>query len=141
MVDKEIFEHIRTNPSQKSRNCALWSSRQTHLCDAKCAASKSRFKRSSEKLRPGVTCPSFQLEGIRGGEKHAGRSRKHISLTPQTFSLARGRVFVFFRRPFLFRRGKSTLRLVAIPVFSGNIHPRSYPTVLCLQLVISRILR
>lgn len=104
------------------------------FANGKCAASKLRFKRS-ERLRPGVTRPSFQPDrgagqegGGEGGEKHAGRSRKHISLTPQTFSLARGRVFVFFRRPFLSRREKSTLRLVAVPVFSGNIHPiRPHP--------------
>lgn len=121
IVDKEIFEHPARFPSQKSRNCALWSSWQTHLCDAKRLRVKSRFKRSSEKLGSDVTRPSFQP----GGEKFAGRSLKHISLTPQTFFLARGRVFVFFSdNPFLFRREKSTLRLVAVSVFSGNIHPR-----------------
>lgn len=98
---------------------------------------KSRFKRAAAaaKLRPdgASTTSGLAKKRASNGKKLAGRSRKHISLTPQTFFLARarGRVFVFFRRPYLpfLPARECTLPLVAVPVFSGNIHRDRAPYV------------
>lgn len=101
MVDKEIFEHPRGSRSQKFRNCTLWSSWQTRLCDTKCAPSKSRFKRarSGEKLRPGVTS-EFELameEKARGAIPKA-----HFVDSANIFPCARTCFCIFPATLFLF---------------------------------------
>lgn len=93
MVDKEIFEHPHGSSPLRSLVIVRFE-----VLDKHTFATRSGF--ASNRVLNVAARNFVQMQRVRAfnraGEKLAGRSRKHISLTTQTFFLARASVFLYF---------------------------------------------
>lgn len=134
MVGKEIFKRLR-DFSLKSSVIVRFEVLDKHVFATLNAQPLNRVLNAAARNLAQVQCVQAFNWGRRGSLW--GDRESTISLTSQTFFLARRRVFVFFRRPFFFRSGKehfATHRCFC--VLRKHSSTAAITIVLCLQLVI-----